>query len=405
MRQFLLTVALSAVALCSQAGHFHQILFRTLPDSVPYRIPAIAQAQNGNIIAVADYRYCGSDIGYGAIDLHFRESSDQGKTWSAERKLADGTGDESSAGWNYAFGDCALVADRTSPRVLAIGVCGKTPYTKARRNNPNRVARFYSDDNGHTWNQGEEITEKIYRLFDKHKDGPVQSLFFGSGKIHQSRYVKVGRYYRLYAALCTLQGNFVVYSDDFGKSWKALGNTTQSPCPKGDEPKCDELPDGSVILSSRANGRLFNVYTFTNVKKGRGSWDVPMKSQSFDGIQNACNGEILVVKARRASDETDVWLALQSVPFGPQRRHVGFFYRELPTTHIGTAGLVTGWTRGLQVSQQLSAYSTMTQLIGGNIGFLWEEGPTTYNIAYEVLSISEITNGRYFTPTLTRNTY
>ena len=52
---------------------------------VPYRIPAIATAHNGDIIAVADYRHSGADIGMvnnGRIDLRARISKDNGKTWA-----------------------------------------------------------------------------------------------------------------------------------------------------------------------------------------------------------------------------------------------------------------------------------------------------------------------------------
>ena len=61
-------------------------------DAIPYRIPAIATCSNGDIIAASDYRYCGSDIGYGAVDMVYRISRDNGKTWSEEKIFADGQG-------------------------------------------------------------------------------------------------------------------------------------------------------------------------------------------------------------------------------------------------------------------------------------------------------------------------
>ena len=73
-------------------------------------------------------------------------------------------------------------------------------------------------------------------------------MFMSSGKVCQSSIAKVGKYYRVYAALCTRKGNFVVYSDDFGDTWNVLGSATESCAPQGDEVKCEELPDGSVII-------------------------------------------------------------------------------------------------------------------------------------------------------------
>ena len=395
----ILFLALTTVSSHAQTAGA-QRLFETIEGRVPYRIPAIATCSDGTLIAVADYRYCGGDIGYGAVDLHYRLSEDNGLTWGTERILADGTGNEDDVknpqtAWRYAFGDCAIVADRESPEVVVLCVGGKTVYSRATRQNPNRVVLFRSHDNGRTWDQGRELTDQIYSLFDRRAEGPVQSLFVGSGKIHQSRYVKVGQYYRLYAALCTLSGNFVVYSDDLGNSWQLLGDADHSPARDGDEPKCEELPDGSVILSSRYYGRLYNIFTFTNAEKGEGSWDLRAKALDMKDIRNACNGEIMLLPVTRTKDEKKVWIALQSVPFGPDRQNVGFFYHELLAKHEGAALFAYRWKKGLQVSHQWSAYSTFTLQHDGRLGFLWEEGPTGYNIDYRTLSVEEITLGEY----------
>ena len=124
------------------------MLFKT-PDAngKPYRIPAIATAKNGDIIAVADNRPCGSDIGYGEVDLKARISKDNGATWGTEFFIANGTGIEGSpVAFDYAFGDAAIVADRESNKVLVLAVCGKTVcwdgnYTLGSNSNPNRVGK------------------------------------------------------------------------------------------------------------------------------------------------------------------------------------------------------------------------------------------------------------------------
>ena len=384
----------------SNAQQTTQRLFETVEGKIPYRIPAIATTKNGTLIAVADYRYCYSDIGFGPVDLHYRLSHDNGLTWGEERVLADGTGDETDVqnpqtAWRYAFGDCAIVADRESQEVAVLCVGGKTVYHRARRQNPNRVVLFRSHDGGQTWDKGREITEQIYGLFDQRRDGPVHSLFVGSGKIHQSRCVKIGNFYRLYAALCTLSGNFVIYSDDFGDTWRVLGDPNHSPARDGDEPKCEELPDGSVILSSRYQGRLFNIFTFTDAARAEGSWDLRAKALDMKNVQNACNGEIILLPVTRKKDSKKVWIALQSIPFGPNRTNVGFYYHELLADHEGAALFAYNWKKGLQVSTQSSAYSTFTLQKDGKLGFLWEEGPTGYNIDYRPLSVEEITGGEY----------
>ena len=403
MKTRLMTLVFALQIVCpfvSNAQQTTQRLFETVEGKIPYRIPAIATTKNGTLIAVADYRYCYSDIGFGPVDLHYRLSHDNGLTWGKERILADGTGDETDVqnpqtAWRYAFGDCAIVADRESQEVAVLCVGGKTVYHRARRQNPNRVVLFRSHDGGETWDKGREITEQIYGLFDQRREGPINSLFVGSGKIHQSRYVKVGNFYRLYAALCTLSGNFVIYSDDFGDTWRVLGDPNHSPARDGDEPKCEELPDGSVILSSRYQGRLFNIFTFTDATRAEGSWDLRAKALDMKNVQNACNGEIILLPVTRKKDSKKVWIALQSIPFGPNRTNVGFYYHELLADHEGAALFAYNWKKGLQVSTQSSAYSTFTLQKDGKLGFLWEEGPTGYNIDYRPLSIEEITLNEY----------
>jgi sialidase-1 len=74
---------------------------------------------------------------------------------------------------------------------------------------------------------------------------------------------------------------------------------------------------------------------------------------------------------------------------------VGFFYHELKKRHETAAEFASNWKRGLQVSHQSSAYSTFTLQHDHRLGFLWEEGPTVFNIDYRSLSIEEITQGEY----------
>ena len=57
-----------------------QNLFYTIEHDRPYRIPAIAKANNGDLIAISDDRFCGADIGYARVDLVYQVSHDDGKT-------------------------------------------------------------------------------------------------------------------------------------------------------------------------------------------------------------------------------------------------------------------------------------------------------------------------------------
>lgn len=389
-----------------------QYLYLT-PDAQghPYRIPAIAAAKNGHIIAISDNRPCGSDIGYGEVDIKCRISEDCGQTWGEEFMLADGLGVGNGEVWKTGFGDAAVVADAERNEVLVMMVCGYTVcwngnyIPDSSESNPNRVARVRGKYNEATgkweWTAPEEVTESIYRLFVDGSNNPtVQSLFIGSGRICQSRMVKVGDYYRLYCAVWTKNnGNRVLYSDDFGDTWHILGTITDRPATGGDEPKCEEMPDGSVILSSRTSGRVFNIYKYTDVAEGTGTWLGAVTSNSSNNgvaVGNSTNGEIMLVDAIRQSTGAKVKLALQSVPFASTRANVGFFYKEIiESMYSSVTALASNWTKGLQVSSVGSAYSTMTLQGDHRFGFFFEEEPGGYCMVYMPLSLEDITGGVY----------
>ena len=401
------------------APHHWRTLYYT-PDAkgYPYRIPAIATAPNGHVFAIADNRPCYMDIGYGEVDIKCRISTDNGDTWSDEFFVADGQGGKSNV-MTTGFGDAAIVADSEENRLLVMMVCGRTVCWNGRWNPTksltddavNRVARVYAtyDADAETWEwtQPEEVTDDIYTLFlDEAGQPTVSSLFIGSGKICQSRVVKKGDYYRLYCSMWTRDGgNRLIYSDDFGGSWHVLGTVADRPAPYGDEPKVEELPDGTVVLSSRkGNGRFFNLFTFNDDTYTTGTWGEAVSSNNVEGGlafgSNSTNGEIMLVSAVRQRDGALCDLMLQSVPSGNGRRDVAIYYKEMEYDADGTnlytpTTFAQGWTKGIQPSDRGSAYSTMTQQKDGRVGFLYEEEPGGYCIVYAPLTIEEITTGEY----------
>ena len=396
-------------------------VFPTLTtNAIPYRIPAIATAKNGNIIAVADYRHSRADIGMatnGRIDLRARISKDNGETWGDIFDIIQGKGaagiDASNNDMYVGFGDPAIVADRESDRVLVISCSGNVSFPNGQRNNHQGIAHFYSEDCGETWSTPVDRAEHIYAQFDNTQHGPVRAMFVGSGKISQSQYIKVGDYYRIYCAVLVknVNGthvNFVLYSDNFGESWTVLGGGEVSPIPSGgDEPKADELPDGSVIISSRTSGgRIYNIFSYTDSKKAEGSWSVSKYSNASNNgtiaVSNSTNGEIMCVPVKRKADDKKMFLALQSVPLGSGRANVGIYYKELETLadFVTPEAIAADWDGRHQSSYVAGAYSTMTLQHDNNIGFLYEEDTYGtsgggYTIVYKNYSIEYITDSAY----------
>lgn len=414
------TLSFLVVLALFQSTSLAQIRFEVFPTKsetdIPYRIPAIAALSDGTVICVADYRHSRNDIGIkkdGRVDLHVRTSPDNGCSWGEIRTLIPGKGADSEDFMNVAYGDPCIVADRKSGRVLLLSCAGNVSFPKGSRDHHQCIARFYSDDGGQTWTVPVDISEAIYEQFDQ--TGPVKAMFIASGRITQSRYVKPGRYYRLYCAVMVnaaddTKRNYVLYSDDFGDSWSVLGGTVTAPIPNGaDEAKVEELPGGSVLISSRteAGGRLFNIYRFDNRRKATGRWGNMVHSSGHNGgiitEKNACNGALMLVPVVRDADGRKMDLLLQSAPIGPYRTNVGIYYKALekPGDYANVERVARDWEGVYRVTDKGSAYSTMAAQSDGSIGFLYEEQTHCstsgggYTIVYQRMTIEQITGDAY----------
>ena len=361
-----------------------------------YRIPAFAVTNDGTLLAVTDLRYKNNgDLGNNhRIDLLIKHSEDNGKTWSEAVNITKTLPTDKTG-----YGDAAIVADRESNDVLILCVHGNVTYQAGNASKHLKVIQFVSHDGGKNFSDKQDISDMIFGLKPS-----WFSLFFGSGRIMQSRYIKAGSHYRIYSALLSKDyGNAVVYSDDFGSTWKLLGNPATSPISNGDEAKVEELPDGSVILSSRngpfGTGRLFNIFKYSNPATGEGNWGTT-GSLNIGPSGRGTNGEILVVKARKADTKEPVYLAFQSLPDGPDRKNVKIHWRKLTNGTISVNDFVSAsaWnSHSYLVQNEDSAYSTMDVQRDGGIGFLYERNTRglDYDIAYKNLPIDVITNGAY----------
>ena len=371
-----------------------------------YRIPAIVQLQDGQLLVIGDDRHnSDSDIGGNrGIDIVGKLSVDGGKTWGDTYIIANGN--PRREGFINSHGDAAVVADRESGRVLVMCASGTQGFPGSTLQSPIRVGRYISDDGGLTWSE-EDVTSDIYGIFADYPE--VNALFFSSGRICQSSRIKRGEYYRLYSAVCgpAGAGSLVLYSDDFGLTWHALGGPDARPtiAPYGDEAKVEELPDGNVLLSCRSkqtatSGRLFNIYDYVT-----GSWgEMAVSNDPESGTYSedcSCNGELLIVPVIRTSDGRCMHLALQSVPRGNGRQRVSIYYKPLMEMedYDSPADFSWGWNC-YQVTDNYSAYSTMIALHNGTIAFFHEDcndnnSTSAYDLLFQRLSINKITGGRY----------
>ena len=398
----------------------------------PYRIPAIATLNNGQVLVIADHRPCGADVGNGEVDIYAKVGTidaDGNYTWNPATTdpyvdgglmIADGTSPNG-------YGDAAVVVDRESGNVLVMCVAGNVTYGDATNSMHNRMARITYNSVTEEWSTPEDVTDKLFGTTTSALSSSsynVASMFFASGRLLQSRIVKTGDYHRIYGALLVREykkkyvwytyseANYVVYSDDFGASWNLLGGKC---CDGGNEAKVEELPNGDIVMSSRTSGgRYFNVFNFSDLNNASGSWGSATK-YSFGG-SNSTNGELmmypgLVDGEDRVDSDGNKYkynVMFQSLPTGDDRSKVSVFYKafDASKTSFNVDDFTSGWTKGIEVDKDASAYSTMTILPNGEVGFLYEDDYSTSqgasggtaNIVYVPLTVEELTNNAYKLP-------
>lgn len=396
--------------------------------NIQYRIPAIATIpagpHAGRIFAVNDYRYCGGDIGAGRIDLHQSYSDDNGLTWTTPdvmrnkdgNPVAMGTGAATPAGTKQSetnldcgFGDAAVVADRETGELFMVACSGRMGFFASRRADPQPSARWWSTDGGETWTEPDFTQwEQVYSLFDNTcKYGYIDGQFIGSGRMVQSSKIKVGTHYRIYAVMSGRNAeagnisNWVLYSDDFGHNWHVLGDPMNPAISyNADEPKCEELPDGSLLLAARGNGggRNFNIFRYSDIENAQGRWDEQINTTLGTGHGiNACNGEILIVPVKNAAGEK-AHLAIQSFPNSTTREKVTLAYKVLRTAaDYDKPDDFHNWDGFFQLTPLPSAYSTMTLQSDHSIGTLFEERTFDRDFCetYRNVTIPEITGNAW----------
>lgn len=410
--------------VAENAKYQTRVIYDNSSSSVPFRIPALGMTGDGShtLYVACDYRRTKADIGSGDghNDVLLKKSTDNGLTWGwtdgtfstdgsgtyTTPLAADQTLDTSSKEWTYSYGDPSIVVDRENPNhILIMAVAGHTGFFSSTYDQPQHVVRARSTDGGATWTT-DSLTYQVYNLTSGGAGGTTTGLFLTSGNIMQSRYIKVGNYYRLYIAYptngSTRNADFVIYSDDFGDTWKLLGTKTDIPNTGADEAKAEELPDGSVLVSARVRGtqaRRYSVFRYTDVEKAEGYWDFETNATAMTGNVNAVNGGILIVPATRKSDNAKVFVALQSITLSTSRVDVGCYFKELASyaDYATAAGLAAGWTKGLQVSKNSSCYTTMLRLDNNLIGYCYEDIDSNggYNIVFKQIPLEDLTNGLY----------
>jgi sialidase-1 len=210
-----------------------------------YRIPAIAVAPEGAILAAAAGRYNGHGD-WSNTDLMLRRSTDGGQTWDEQQVLVDD-------GVNTVDNPCFIVDAKRGAVHLMYQIGYARAYVKTSR------------DDGATWSPPQEITSAFeeFRTRDGYPwqviaMGPGHGITLRSGRLAVPVWLATDKRHR--PSIST-----TIYSDDQGKTWHAgeviVETTDETPNPS--ETELVELSDGRVLANvrneSKRHRRLFSI--------------------------------------------------------------------------------------------------------------------------------------------------
>ncbi len=315
-----------------------------------FRIPAIVTTNTGTLLAFAEGRKIGcSDTG--DIDLVMKRSEDNGNTWSKLIVIWD-DGDN-------VCGNPAPVVDEQSGAIhlLSTWNLGKDKESQiiaGSSKDSRRVFVMRSDDDGLSWTDAEEITSSVKKEnWTWYATGPCHGIQLKSA-VNKGRllipcdHIEAGtkRYY-----------SHVIYSDDNGKSWKLGGTTPQD---QVNECTVAELSDGRLLLNMRNYDRSQKSRKIAISEDGGMSWS-DLASDSLL-IEPICQASMLMVQDQKHKMHGLYFLN----PAHEDER------RMMTLRRSEDEGL--SWSESRVLYPGPSAYSDLTLLSNGSLGFLYEAG-------------------------------
>ena len=330
-----------------------------------YRIPAIATAMNGDLIAVIDARRTSpADLQHiRDIDIAIRRSSDNGDTWTETEfitKFPDG----------QVGSDPSLIVDRVTGEIFCF-------YNyldhdlKINKTRPSKTAVNYrhyvqsSKDNGKTWSKPKDIRDDI--LPEGIKDR--EFVFITSGRGFQT---KSGS---LVHTICNANKGeaYLFGSPDHGKTWKAIKTSRISP---SNENKFLELSDGTWMINARNSKAPFR-YIHLSKDKGKTWKSFPDKGLPDPG----CNAEAVIYTAKANGYKKNRLLFVNAhSQKGRKNLVLSLSYDDGKT-----------WTHKKCIDKGGAGYSTLTICKNGDIGIFYEEGR---DMSFVRVTLADLTDGK-----------
>jgi sialidase-1 len=325
-------------------------------DSVScYRIPALATAPNGDLLAAIDERIpsCGDLRSNPNINIVLRRSMDNGISWTEQVTIVDYPYGQSAS-------DPSFIVDNLSGEIFLF-----FNYMDVNKEKDVYYLKLIrSRDGGKKWSTPEDITAQITKPEWNH-----YFKFITSGNGTQTRSGKL-----LHTLVSLEEGVFVFGSDNHGESWYLI----DKPLFPADESRIIELADGSWMVNSRVNGKGYRLI-HTSPDEGK-TWNAIVDTTLADP---GCNAGLIRYSSIADGDDRNR-LIFSNLNSGNQRRNltVKISYDEGKS-----------WSEGKTIYSGSSAYSAICVLPGGEIGLFFEKDEYTDNVFLN-FTISWLTEGK-----------
>ena len=324
-----------------------------------YRIPTLIQLTNGDLLAFADRRIGTIGDLPNTIEVVYKRSKNNGKTWSAARLVSPKCTSKANS-----HGDAGFILDRKTGNIICVVAAGNG-FLKSTPDDPIRIKIIKSKDNGETWSEPVDITPQIYGSACKDTVRKNwHGVFAASGngvQLRNGRMLFVLNVRETEAKELFIR-NYVMYSDDGGDTWNVSKNAPQSD-KSGDEAKIVELNDGTLLMAIRAKD-IYQRRLAKSTDNGETWGEAVFRS---DLPSSSSNGDIIYYTSTLNGWDTNRIITMfdsrpytQATPPGDPKLY--YSYDEGKT-----------W-KGKLIHSGQAGYSSLAILNDGSIGILAEIG-------------------------------